>query len=258
MTEAGAREAQKQFTRRRGVKSTHFDYARASRRICPGRGPRSTGLGRRRGASRLFATSPFAPSLLGLCGEGQRMALGAPHVGRARRLGLSDVAFEYGDDADAESMRRHHHAVGLILAETELRLQHHHDELARRIIVVQQDHLVQARPLGLGVSFRARLRVDVAHEPTLLAQTRCAPVLRTRPGKRKMPRAISLPLPGEIANRRGARRWRARLPATARSRAAAWSNVSLVRKRNELRLARHRLEPSGPPLIFRLLDTLSA
>jgi hypothetical protein len=49
-------------------------------------------------------------------------------------------------------MRRYHDLVGLILGHPEFRLQHEDDEFARRVVVVEQDDLVQARPLGLGAN----------------------------------------------------------------------------------------------------------
>ena len=45
-------------------------------------------------------------------------------------------------------MRGHHHPIGLILVHAEHRLEHLHDELARRIVVVKQDHFVERRTLS--------------------------------------------------------------------------------------------------------------
>lgn len=44
-------------------------------------------------------------------------------------------------------MRGDHHPVALVLGQAELGLEHADDELARREIVIEQDHLVQLRPL---------------------------------------------------------------------------------------------------------------
>ena len=46
-------------------------------------------------------------------------------------------------------MRRHHHPIGLVLVHAEHRLEHLHDELARRVVVVEQDHFVERRALRL-------------------------------------------------------------------------------------------------------------
>ena len=54
-----------------------------------------------------------------------------------------------GDDADAAPVRGDHHAVRLVLAHAELRLEHGDHEFARREVVVDENDLVEARPLGL-------------------------------------------------------------------------------------------------------------
>jgi len=59
--------------------------------------------------------------------------------------------------ADAALVRRHHHLIGLIGCHAEYCLEHQHDEFARRVIVVEQDHLIKRRLLGLGAHFGARL-----------------------------------------------------------------------------------------------------
>src|SRR4051794_15369724 len=95
--------------------------------------------------------------------EQQWIALGAAGVGGARRLGLGDVLGEHGDDADAAAVRRDHHLVGLILSHAKLGLQHRDDEFARREIVIDQDDLVQSRPLDLGLDLGLWLGGGVGH-----------------------------------------------------------------------------------------------
>jgi hypothetical protein len=51
----------------------------------------------------------------------------------------------------ASVARGDHHLVGLILGHAEFGLQHRDDEFARREVVIDQDDLVQARPLDLGL-----------------------------------------------------------------------------------------------------------
>ncbi len=55
---------------------------------------------------------------------------------------------EDGDDADAFAMGGHHDSIGAGLADAELGFQNRDDEFARRVIVVDQNDLVQLRPLG--------------------------------------------------------------------------------------------------------------
>src|SRR5262245_35474950 len=94
------------------------------------------------------------------------MAVLTAGVGALRRLALGDIAREGRDHAGAALVRRHHDAIGLILAHVE----HHHedrrDELARRVVVVDQDHLVEARLLDLGLGDGIGLDVDIAHRPS--------------------------------------------------------------------------------------------
>jgi hypothetical protein len=75
------------------------------------------------------------------------------------------------DDAGAAPVRGHHHPTGLFLAHAEFRLQHRDDELARRIVVVDQYHLVQPRPFGLQPDLGAWLRSDVPHRRSQLRLT---------------------------------------------------------------------------------------
>src|SRR5258708_7103075 len=54
--------------------------------------------------------------------------------------------------------------MGEETAYAEHRLEHHHDEFARRVVVVEQDHLPELRALGLGLGAGARLDVGfLAH-----------------------------------------------------------------------------------------------
>ncbi|MNY36517.1 hypothetical protein D3C86_1710120 [compost metagenome] len=57
-------------------------------------------------------------------------------------------------------MRRHHHPVAGLLAHTEDGLQDHGYEIARRIVVIQQNDLVELRPLQLWFDFRFWLEID--------------------------------------------------------------------------------------------------
>src|SRR5262249_40212122 len=64
-------------------------------------------------------------------------------------------------------------------------LEHLDDELARRVVVVQEDHLVELRPLGLRLGPGARLDAGLgdrrAHGASI---TRAAALLRRRPPRR--------------------------------------------------------------------------
>src|SRR5262249_13409004 len=93
----------------------------------------------------------------------QRIALAAAGFRSARGLGFGYVARIDGDNADAAPMRRHHHPIGLVLAHTKLALEHRDDELARSVVVVEQDDLVQPRPFRLKANLSAPLGGDVAH-----------------------------------------------------------------------------------------------
>src|SRR5262245_6732985 len=75
-------------------------------------------------------------------------------------------------------MRRDHHPVGLLLAHVEDGLEHADHELARRVVVVEQNDLVEARPLRLGPNLGARLGDNVRHRDLRGACTRRDPRLR--------------------------------------------------------------------------------
>ena len=54
-------------------------------------------------------------------------------------------------------MRGHHHLVGMALVHPENSLENKNHEFARRIVVVEQDHLPQRWPLRFWFRLRARL-----------------------------------------------------------------------------------------------------
>src|SRR5262249_36863564 len=62
-------------------------------------------------------------------------------------------------------------------AHAELCLQHGDDELSWRVVVVQQDDLMQARPLCRGLHLGARLDEDIAHDAALLPVSRTGELL---------------------------------------------------------------------------------
>src|SRR5262249_3887930 len=90
----------------------------------------------------------------------------ASGIGALGRLALGDLASEGGDHAGAPLVRRHHDAIGLVLAHAEHRHQHFDHELARRVVVVQQDHLVEPRLLDLRLGDGSGFDVDIAHRPS--------------------------------------------------------------------------------------------
>src|SRR5262245_10010804 len=100
---------------------------------------------------------------LRLGGKLERIALATAGFRSARGLGLGDVPGVDGDHAYPASMSGHHHPIGLILAHAEFPLEHGDDELARGVVVVEQNDLVQARPFRLEADLGARLGGDVGH-----------------------------------------------------------------------------------------------
>lgn len=62
-------------------------------------------------------------------------------------------------------MRRHHHPVAGLLAHAEHGFQHHSHELTWRIVVIQQNDLIELRPLQLWLDLRFWFEIDrtVAH-----------------------------------------------------------------------------------------------
>src|SRR6185437_9478944 len=91
-----------------------------------------------------------------LGGEIKRVTLGFSELGRLFRLGVGDVFGEHRDHAGAFLVRGHHHAVGLALVHAEDGLEHLHHKFARRVVVVEQNHLPQLRPFGLRLQLRTR------------------------------------------------------------------------------------------------------
>jgi hypothetical protein len=83
--------------------------------------------------------------------------LALAEVGRFLGLGLRDIAGVHRDHAGAALVRRHHHPMGLALVHAEHRLKHLHHELARRVVVVEQDHFVERRPRRLRRGLRLEL-----------------------------------------------------------------------------------------------------
>jgi hypothetical protein len=79
----------------------------------------------------------------------ERIAFAAARLRRARGFGLGNVFGVDSDNADPAPMGGHHHPIGLALAHAEFRLQHRDDELPRRVIVIDEDDLVEARSFGL-------------------------------------------------------------------------------------------------------------
>src|SRR5262245_44412220 len=113
-----------------------------------------------------------------LCRECERISGAAAGFGTLRRLGLGDVLGEHGDHAGAAPMRREHDAVGLLLVHAEHRLEDADDELAWRVVVIEENDLVQPRPLGLGPHLDARPGRDVAHRAS--CQEHMDPSIGTR------------------------------------------------------------------------------
>src|SRR5689334_13492911 len=81
-------------------------------------------------------------------------------------------------------MRGHHDAIGLVFVGTEDGLQDLHYELARRVVVVQQDDLVEARLLDLGLGDRVRLQDDVVAHRQLLCRGEILSDSRTKLSRR--------------------------------------------------------------------------
>src|SRR5262245_8204355 len=102
--------------------------------------------------------------------EIERIALGAAHFRSFLRLRLRHVAGIHRDDAGSLLVRCHHHLVGVAFVHPEDGLEHLHDELARGVIIVEQDNLPQRRTLRLWLDLRARLLERLlAHRETPIA-----------------------------------------------------------------------------------------
>src|SRR5262245_35586122 len=88
--------------------------------------------------------------------------------GKVHDLGDLRLGYLIGiDPADANSLLMHmkHDARGLFAALVEKALQHVHDELHRRVVVVQQQNLVQAGLLGLRPSLGDEARLALFITP---------------------------------------------------------------------------------------------
>ncbi len=88
-----------------------------------------------------------------------------------RDLGFGDVIGENAADADAVAVDVEHDLHRLLAVLVEDLFQDVDDEFHRRVVVVEQEHLVHARLLGLGARFRddAGAVVTVARSLAALA-----------------------------------------------------------------------------------------
>jgi len=84
----------------------------------------------------------------------QRMLILLRKVHDLRDLGFGHFISENATNADAFLMHMNHNPRSLIRIHLKKRLEDMHDKFHRRVIVVQQQHLIQAWLLG----FRARAR----------------------------------------------------------------------------------------------------
>jgi hypothetical protein len=80
----------------------------------------------------------------------QRVLMAAGEIHYLRDLGLGNLVAEHADNRDALFMHRQHDLEGLRVRHAEESLQHRDDEFHRGVIVIQQQHLVERRPLRLG------------------------------------------------------------------------------------------------------------
>ena len=88
----------------------------------------------------------------------QRMLMTAGKFNDLRHFGLGNLVGEDAADAHAVAMDMQHDLNGLVAVLVEKPLQDMHHEFHRRVVVVQQQHFVQAGLLG----FRPRLGRDPA------------------------------------------------------------------------------------------------
>src|SRR6478672_7424096 len=101
-------------------------------------------------------------------------------TGEARHLGyfsLGDLVSVDPTDADALLMDVQHDSGRLLSWLVEEPLQHVHNEVHRRVVVVEEQHLVEARPLGLrprlgddmgaGIVAPARITVPRHRQPVM-------------------------------------------------------------------------------------------
>lgn len=67
-----------------------------------------------------------------------------------RHLGFSDLVRVYSTNPDAFVVDVKHDLGGLVLSLSEEPLQHQHDEFHRRVVIIEQQNLVERRLLGFG------------------------------------------------------------------------------------------------------------
>ena len=79
-----------------------------------------------------------------------------------RHLGLGDLVGVDAAIADTVVMHMQHDAGRLLLRLAEEPLQHVHDELHRRVVVVEQQHTVHVRPLDARLGLRDDRRAGAA------------------------------------------------------------------------------------------------
>jgi len=80
----------------------------------------------------------------------QRVLVAAGEIHDLDDLGLGHLEGEHADHRHALLVHRQHQLEGLRMAHAEEPLEHVHDELHRRVVVVEQQHLVERRALRLG------------------------------------------------------------------------------------------------------------
>ena len=88
----------------------------------------------------------------------------ARKVHHLRHLGLRDFVSIDATFADPVVMHMQHNSCGGFVILAEESLQHVHDEFHRRVVVIEDEHAVHARPLGL----RLGLGDDRGAGPALL------------------------------------------------------------------------------------------
>ena len=103
-------------------------------------------------------------SFLRLGREQQRIAFASSCIRGPRCLGFRDILC---DDTAPASVCGDHHPLGLVLSHAEFCLQDGDDELAGRIVVVEQNDLVKTRGLGLYLGRGRWLGSDVSHDGRL-------------------------------------------------------------------------------------------
>src|SRR6185437_1890575 len=115
----------------------------------------------------------FILLLFFLCREVERIPLRPTHLGRFLRLRFRHIPRIHGDDAGTSLVRSHHHLVCVAFVHAKDRLEHHHDELSWRIVVVEQDDLPQRRALRFWLRFCPRFFERLLAHPG--ASRRAAP-----------------------------------------------------------------------------------